>query len=304
MWDFIFGLESGAWAAIAAWVAVAVGAVTIVVTGRYAKEQIGQAREQLRDAERDRLEQAEKDARDLAEREHARLEQSRQAEQARNQQAEDAQKLRELQARPNVVMFQEPMEGDWQFLEIVVKNFGRTPAFDVRIRLDSLPEVSPDYEGAATSRVSIPETIPILAPGQEWRALWDHAPNHIDAEGIENRHEGTITYTDVGRSQHYETPVLLDFNLLLGTTRVERKTIHDVAKTLDAQLKKTNELAKKVQITLESYSVDEHRGIWVYPADADDERRHRAQQAQERAERSERNRERLDRMMHRGTGEQ
>ena len=302
-WNFLFGLNSGAWAAVAAWVAVLIGGVTILVTGWYAKKQIAQTRQQLLDAENDRLEQSRSDELARVEREQARAEQAREAQQARQQQADDALKLRELQARPNVVMFTEPMDGDWQFLEIVVKNFGRTPAFDIRIQLDTPPEMSPDYAGAAITKLAIPETIPILAPNQEWRALWDHAPDHISTDGIKNRHEGTVKYTDVNRAILYETPVVLDFNLLKDTQRIDRKTVHDVAKILKSDLASVNKELAAIAKTLDNYTSNEHKGVWVYLADPDAERQHRAAEAQQQAEQSRRNRERLNRMIQRRGGE-
>ena len=36
------------------------------------------------------------------------------------------------QVRPNVAMFMEPSATDWHLVELVVRNFGRTPAYGVR----------------------------------------------------------------------------------------------------------------------------------------------------------------------------
>lgn len=177
VWDFFFELGSGAWAALAAWVAVAVGAVTIVVTGRYAKEQIRQAREQLEKAETDRLEQAASEEQARDEREQARLEQAQQAEAARMQQAEDAQKLREEQARPYVVAYMDPNPSHWGFVDLVIRNFGRTAAYAVQTSFTPELEVAPFTRldtGERQTKLSYPKNIPMLAPGQEWRTSWDY----------------------------------------------------------------------------------------------------------------------------------
>jgi cell division protein FtsL len=304
VWDFFFALESGAWAAIAAWVAVLVGVVTIAITGVYANQQVRQARKQLQDADDARLAQARSEEQARADREQLRLQQAEQAEAARMQQAEDAQALRELQARPNVVMFQEPMEGDWQFLEIVLKNFGKTPAFDIEVQLDTLPEVSPDHPGASTTKVPIPEVIPILAPQQEWRALWDHAPTRFEtAPELSSRHEGKVVYRDIDGKNTYETRTVLDFNLLKNTRRVDQKTIHDVAKTLDNRLEKATEHLAKVSQTLHSFTADEHKGVWVYAGDPESERQYRAEENEQRSRRSKRNKEEIDRVFRRATEE-
>jgi hypothetical protein len=46
------------WSALAAWVAVVVGIATIIVAGRYAKEQVAKAQGQIDEARRTREEQA------------------------------------------------------------------------------------------------------------------------------------------------------------------------------------------------------------------------------------------------------
>ncbi|WP_336671487.1 cell envelope integrity protein TolA [Tsukamurella sp. USMM236] len=279
-WDFFFALSASAWSAIAAWFAVGAAVFVGLKAAGYAKEQVRQIRQQITDAERDRIVQADKDRQASIERDRARTEQMAQAEAdravreqamitqaesaeaARQQQADDAKKLRELQARPNVVMFARPVEGNWQFLDIVIKNFGTTPAFDIRIELDSTPESAPDSPGEPIRPVAIPDFIPILAPGQEWRGLWDFAPHHIDAQGIKNVHEGTVRYTDISRSVHYETPVSLDFLMLNGAEFVSMNTIHDVAKTLEKRMKATNEALVQIGKIAAKFS-SENTGIWV-----------------------------------------
>lgn len=225
-------------------------------------------------------------------------------------QVREARISRDEQSQPNVVMFTEPMQADWQFLELVIKNYGQTPAYDVRVSLDTTPEVSPDYQGADITKVAIPDQIPILAPGQEWRALWDHAPDHFAASGIKSRHEGVITYRgDRKKRQHWfapwrtdyarhESPVLLDFELLKDTRRVNRRKIHDVANTLDKQLKNVDKQLTAIANTMKAYG-SEHKGVWVYPADPNDERQYQEEQRRQNAEESRRNRAQLDGMVRR-----
>lgn len=85
-------------------------------------------------------------------------------------QVKEARKTREEQAQPNVVMFAEPNYTHWHAFEIVVKNFGSTPAFNIRLHFDQVPQVS--RNGGPEAEVTdlwIPEVIPVLAPQQEWR---------------------------------------------------------------------------------------------------------------------------------------
>ena len=39
--------------------------------------------------------------------------------------------------QPNVAMFMEPSATDWHLIELVVKNFGRTPAYGIRFEFAS-----------------------------------------------------------------------------------------------------------------------------------------------------------------------
>lgn len=215
-------------------------------------------------------------------------------------QVREARITRDEQAQPNVVMYSDPMQGDWQFLELVVRNFGQTPAYDVEISLDSTPQISPDYPGAEFTDVAIPRRIPILAPGQEWRALWDHAPSRFEVECISHLHKGYVSFRGERKKRRhwyapwikdydrFTSPVELDFNLLKDTRRVDMKTIHDVAKTLDNRLGKAIDLLGKISRTLEGYSGNDHEGIWIYPVNAQEEKRHRAEDRAAREERSRR----------------
>jgi len=73
------------------------------------------------------------------------------------------------QAQPYVAVAIEPLIGvDPKFQELVVKNFGATAAFNVRL------ESEPPMERAAVGgRALTLPTLPTLVPGQDWRVLWD-----------------------------------------------------------------------------------------------------------------------------------
>ena len=60
--------------------------------------------------------------------------------------------------QPNVAMFMEPSATDWHLIELVVKNFGRTPAYGIRfefanpIRRPSASTKAPTMTATSTSR--------------------------------------------------------------------------------------------------------------------------------------------------------
>jgi hypothetical protein len=226
------------WSASAAWVAVLVGIATVVVAGRYAKQQVEKAQEQVGEA-RD-----------------ARLAQAQQAQDAIRTQV----RIAEEQAQPNVVLYTELNPSVKQFIEIVVRNFGSTPAYNVRAVIDPPLKATPNLlSKGELADVPIPE-FPILAPGQEWRTGWDNSVSrkrhqkkwqplagkteseltdqqklevqgHLSTTGkndkpieqavadivLPARHAATIYYSD-SRGKEFETKAVLDSELFKGTT--------------------------------------------------------------------------------------
>ncbi|MBF6176214.1 hypothetical protein [Nocardia blacklockiae] len=201
-------------------------------------------------------------------------------------QAKEARKTREAQAQPNVVMYTEPNSADWQDLDLVVKNFGATPASNVRLSFDPKPQVSPNF-GEKITDLIYPEVIPILAPWQEWRTSWDYAPDRFEVEGLATLHKGLVTYED-SRGRTYTTEAVLDWNTLKGTQKLQTKTIHDVAK----QIEKQNELLKSIAQSLGGFG-NENSGVWVYAGDAAAESQRRREKRVDRRRRL----EKLDRQL-------
>ena len=147
----IADVSSGAWTALAAWLAVAAGTAALV----YAWRQYQRAREEAAEV-----------------------------------------------LQPQVAMFMEPSASDWHLIELVVKNFGRTPAYGIRFEFANPPTVG-KYESAYEDRyvdiapLNLPAEIPYLAPTQEWRIVWDSALDRRElGEAIASRFHGEVTYYD------------------------------------------------------------------------------------------------------------
>jgi hypothetical protein len=130
------------------------------------------------------------------------------------------------QIRPHVAMFMEPRAADWHVVELVVRNFGQTAAFDIEFAFLNPPTVA-RYENAHDGMIDIaelrlPGELPVLAPGQEWGTVWDSALDRHGLGGIEWRFMGTVTYHDrpeqkvgwrklnAGRRRSYRTNVVLE----------------------------------------------------------------------------------------------
>lgn len=184
-------------------------------------------------------------------------------------QVSEARRTREEQAQPNVVVFMESNAAVWMQVELVVKNFGATPAYNVKMNFS--PELNcaprPDQSDSA---LPYPHLIPILVPGQEWRTSWDFGPTRIKAEGMPSHYDATVQYAD-SKERQFETKSVLDWDPYTKTRRMTVRTVHD----LHAILKKQNEQIEAIRKQMERFG-NEHQGIWVYGGDADVEHEYRA----------------------------
>ncbi|BBX65229.1 hypothetical protein MSAS_44030 [Mycobacterium saskatchewanense] len=150
------------------------------------------------------------------------------------------------QARPHVAMLMEPHPADWHVIELVVRNFGRTAAYDIQFAFSNPPTVA-EYENATDGyadivELQLPRELPVLAPGQEWRMVWDSALDRAEiGSGIESRFTGTLTYYDRPHRPRgwrfwrrerspLETKVVLDWDELPPVQRIDLMTTHDLAK--------------------------------------------------------------------------
>lgn len=167
-----------------------------------------------------------------------------------NRQVKRNRQLKTDQIRPQVSMFMEPHAADWHVIELVVKNFGSTAAHDIRIDFVNHPTVAAyedtDYDGPPdVAELDLPSELTYLAPGQEWRTVWDSAISREELGGnIRSRFDGMLTYFDTPRPDRdtgmarvwnkrrlaFETKVTLDWATLQPVQRLEMMTSHDLAK--------------------------------------------------------------------------
>ena len=184
----------------------------------------------------------------------------RQSQRAKEQTAELMQ--------PNVAMFMEPSASDWHLVELVVKNFGKTPAFGIRFEFVNPPTVG-KYESAYDggyvdiAQLNLPAEIPYLAPTQEWRIVWDSALDRKElGEGIASRFHGAVIYYDEPKNsqkgkrarKQFKSTAVLDWATLHPVERMELLTTHDLAR----QEKQKLELLRNL-LTYYHYATSESR---------------------------------------------
>jgi hypothetical protein len=199
-----------------------------------------------------------------------------------NRQLKKNRQLKTELIRPQVAMFMEPHPSDWHVIELVVRNFGQTAAHDVRFDFVNPPTVAiyedNVYDAAPdVAELDLPSELPFLAPGQEWRTVWDSAISREQLGGaIRSRFDGTLTYFDNPRPEkgkrgsrfwnkrlEFQSKVLLDWSTLQPVQRLELLTTHDLAKREKQKL----ELLRSV-LTYFHYASKETRPD-VYRAEID-----------------------------------
>ncbi|MGZ5365579.1 MAG: hypothetical protein ACXWZR_18705 [Mycobacterium sp.] len=169
--------------------------------------------------------------------------------------------------QPNVAMYMEPAANDWHLVELVVKNFGQTAAYGIRLEWAHPPTVG-KYENVYEDRyvdivpLNLPAEIPYLAPSQEFRIVWDSALDRRElGETIASRFDGAVTYFDKPTSKgskragrQFRSAAVLDWATLHPVERLELLTTHDLAR----QEKQKLELLRNL-LTYYHYAASESR---------------------------------------------
>jgi hypothetical protein len=149
--------------------------------------------------------------------------------------------LKRDELRPHVVMYMEPSATDWHVVELVVRNFGKSAAHEIEFDFPApltVGRYEEDYDDGPPeiAELRLPSELKQLAPGQEWRTVWDSAISREELGGeIRSRFDGTLTYRDrpsgaKGPAQEYETTVVLDWESLPPVQRLDLMLNHDLAK--------------------------------------------------------------------------
>lgn len=185
----------------------------------------------------------------------------------------EARKTRERTAQPNVVVYVDRHEVR-RYMDLVIKNFGQTTAYNVRLNVPPL-QVAPYRNlntGEEVKSLYVPQTIAVLAPGQEWRTVWDSAVRREKHRGaLQDQFVGHVEFDDKINPDKpsYRNPISLDIKMFWNTTWITQDKGETVQKAL-----------YEIAGTLKDYS-HEDKGVWVYTATGDEERHRREREYQE-----------------------
>jgi len=197
------------WSALGTWATALIALITVVVAGRYAKRQVAEARKQVK-VSNDAL-----------------IQQAKLAQKSLAHDAEQAQLNRKHVSQPNVVVFIDHDPQNWQYLDLVIKNFGQTPAYNIKLTLPPL-ELVPFQSlitGETVTELYVPTKIAVLAPGQEWRTVWDSAVKRKEYTGtLASQFDGEVEFDDEmnpeAGEKPYRNPISLDANMFHNMLRL------------------------------------------------------------------------------------
>ncbi len=141
--------------------------------------------------------------------------------------------------RPFVIVQVEHLRSDRRAFDLVVRNIGRRPAFDVTVKLTPPPQRSREDSTPMSELRMLNEPISMIAPGQDLRTLWDdHADRH--STDLPWRHAVALSYRD-SLGNRFDEEAVLDLAAMCGIQWQTELTIHDAAKSLGemtAQMKR------------------------------------------------------------------
>lgn len=185
------------------------------------------------------------------------------------QQVREARATRERVAQPEVVVYVDRHDVRGYF-DVVIKNFGQTTAYNVRLTLPDLQIVpyNNQVDGQLVTTAYVPKTIAVLAPGQEWRSIWDSYVRRENYKGeLQTQFVGHVEFDDKMNPDKasFRNPISLDANMFWNTMWIQRSSNKTVENAL-----------YEIAGTLKEYG-QEHDGIWVYTGSGDVERQRREQ---------------------------
>jgi|GEM_PF-3367013 len=132
-------------------------------------------------------------------------------------------------SQPYVVAYLEPSAVGWEVLELVVKNFGQTAGRAIAVEFT--PPLTRAVGDNGEEEVTLPETISFLAPGQEWRTVFEFTSARVTRTDMPDVYHGNVRYFGVDR-RLLSSDVTLDLRPYKATLYMDVLGIHHGAKAL------------------------------------------------------------------------
>ena len=175
--------------------------------------------------------------------------------------------LEREKSQPYVVAYLEENGVSSHILDLVVKNFGQTAGRNVRLSFS--PTLNRTKNDGGDEPVVLPEVISFLAPGQEWRTVFDVMNERAGRDDLPLIYNGVVSYDGLdGEVQHSD--VVIDLHPYKTRIYTEVFGIHHAARAL----REIRDIQKK-------WSEPMNGGLRVVARDGDAKDEARLREAQE-----------------------
>jgi hypothetical protein len=142
----------------------------------------------------------------------------------------ESRNLREDQARPFVVVTLEPSGASRHFLDLVVRNIGRTVAHNVKFSFDKKLQSTNDKLGYPIANVKfLRDGITVFAPGAEYRVMFDSMPDRREeSANLPDSYTVTVHYKNRNGEDLPPEEYVLDSALSRSAPYAEEHNLHDL----------------------------------------------------------------------------
>lgn len=139
--------------------------------------------------------------------------------------------------RPVVTAYVKEHALDFQTINFVVKNEGKSPAFDVKFKMIDEPELSEFIADAPFWETNFFKNgLPILGSEQSISIFADSANERMADKSLKDHGRVLVAYSS-SDGKRYEEEYVLDMGYLKGSLSLEHKGLHDLYKLLEKRLK-------------------------------------------------------------------
>ena len=178
--------------------------------------------------------------------------------------------------RPYIIVTAEPSPIGWRVMDLVIRNIGQRPAYNVKVSLTPEPVRANETPGAPISEVQwLREPIPMLAPGQELRTFYDAMEERLNSgrSDLPTSHDYSVEYDEgtvaakKGKRDHRDSGVV-DLNAMAGAMQPDVYNIHHVASALrdiKKEVAKMNRSGTYIQPASEVRDILDQRGPRTKP---------------------------------------
>lgn len=157
--------------------------------------------------------------------------------------------------RPYVTVTLEPSGASPRLIDLVVRNIGSRPAYDVELTFAPplvAARATPQFDPARAKMLTQP--IALLAPGQAMSIFFDNHLDRAERDDLPLSHQAKALYRDRD-GQWFTDEYTLDFDAHRGGSFVGVRTLHDIGQELEAirrVLERASVLASTGQLEVEA----------------------------------------------------